>query len=692
MQLGETLMKSRFSPACSGVVLLAVAGSAFAEHTTLDGMTVTATRSSQSALEQPVSIGYKKSDEIKLDNAATQKELLNSISGVRITQTGSSIGHMTSIRLPSNTGPYYLFLQDSIPVQSSGFFNHNGLAYTNFSSAGSVEVMKGAGTALYGSDAVAATINVLSVPAFEDEGFKASAETGSDGFRRYGVTGGVEINDHSNVSTTISHAESDGWRDHTEYDRQEFAVKYVNDINDDNTIKLGLTVNKTVAEMAGSLIGEDAFKHDTESVGNVEDAIASGIDIERKFDFARFNMEWNHVLTDNIELNSIAYIRSNRNRYIATWENNLPQNDSEENTVGLLLKANMDFGRVRNISGVDFEFTRSSREYTQLFDFVPSGFGSAVAAGTIYDYDVNYRAFAPYSRVEIQLSDKFKLGAGLRYDINSFEYTNNLADGQYAASSYSRASSDNDPTFNHLSPKLDLAYQMSATQTMYARYANGFRIPQASRLYSLRTNNIDFSLDEEITDTFEIGYKWQSDRHEFSGAIYYLVIDDTIVRRENGAGDRYYVNGNETTHKGIELSLASKLTDELTSKVAFSYSKHEFKDDDDFGDNEQSQAPNDVANVRLIYSPKAVMGLTAMVEWEHVGSSWMDDDNTKKYDGYDVGNIKVRYDVTKQLSLHARINNITDELYAESATISYGSERYTPGAPRQAFVGFDYKL
>lgn len=678
-------MKSKFHPVLSGAILLGVTGNSVAEHMTLEDMTVTATRSNQSALEQPVSLGYKKGDEVKLDNAATQKELLNSIAGVRITQTGSSIGHMTSIRLPTNTSPYYLFLQDSIPVQSSGFFNHNGLAYTNYSTAGSVEVMKGAGTALYGSDAVAATINVLSVPAFEEQGFKASAETGSDGFRRYGVTGGVAIDDSSSISANISHAESDGWRDHTEYDRQEFAVNYVNDIDDDNMIKLGLSINKTVAEMAGSLIGEDAFKHDTESVGNVENAIASGIDIERKFDFARFNMEWNHILNDHVELNSIAYVRRNRNRYIATWENSLPHNDSEQKTAGLLLKANMDFGRIRNISGLDFEFTKSSLEYTQLFD------SGSVPAGKIYDYDVNYRAFSPYSRLEIQLNDKFKLGAGLRYDINSFEYTNNLADGEYASSGFLRASSDNDPTFNHLSPKLDLAYQMSESQTMYARYANGFRIPQASRLYNLKTKNIDFSLDEEITDTFEIGYKWQTEQHAFSTAIYYLVIDDTIVRRRDGATE-YYENGGETTHKGIEVSLASKLTDEFTSKIAYSYSKHEFKDDEDFGDNEQAQAPNNIANVRLSYSPKKVVGLTAMLEWEHVGSSWFDDDNTKRYEGYDVGNIKVRYDVTKQLSLHARVNNITDELYAESATIRFGSERYTPGAPRQAYVGFDFKL
>ncbi|PCJ30180.1 MAG: TonB-dependent receptor, partial [Gammaproteobacteria bacterium] len=640
-------MKLVSRPVLSGFVLLAIAGNAAAEHIMLDAVTVTATREEQLVLDQAISIEQKSSDEVQLDKAATQKELLNSIAGVRITQTGSSVGHMTSIRLPVNTGPYYLFLQDSIPVQSSGFFNHNGLAYTNFSSAGSVEVMKGTGTALYGSDAVAATINVRSTPIVDDEGFKFSTEIGSDQFRRYGVTGGVEIDDNSNISANISHTQSDGWRDHTEYDREEFAVNYVNDLNDDNTLKLGLSINKTVAEMAGSLIGEDAFRHDTKSVGNVEDAINSGLDIVRKFDFARFNVEWNHILNDNIELNSIAYVRRNRNRYIATWEDNLPQNDSEEKTIGLLLKADMDFGRVRNIVGVDLEYTRASREYTQLFD------DGSVPAGNIYDYDVNYRAFSPYSRLEFQLNDKLKLGAGLRYDINSYEYTNNLADGQYATSSYSRAGSGNDPTFNHLSPKLDLAYQASESQIIYARYANGFRIPQASRLYMLKTNNSTFSLDEEITDTFEVGYKWHSDKHEFNSSIYYLAIDDTITRRSSGSYPNtivYYENGGETIHKGIELSLASKLTDELTSKIAYSYSKHEFKADEVVGNNELAQAPNNVANVRLIYSPNKLAGLTAMLEWEHIGSSWLDDENTKKYKGYDTANIKLNYAVNDQFS------------------------------------------
>ncbi len=48
--------------------------------------------------------------------------------------------------------------------------------------------------------------------------------------------------------------------------------------------------------------------------------------------------------------------------------------------------------------------------------------------------------------------------------------------------------------------------------------------------------------------------------------------------------------------------------------------------------------------------------------------------------------------LNNNIVMFARVNNITDRLYAESAEIAYGTQRYTPAPPRQAFVGFEYKL
>jgi len=653
---------------------------------------VTATRSDEKETDIAASTGKKAADEIALDNPSLQKELFNSIAGVRVTQTGSTIGHMTSIRMPTNTGPYYLFLQDGIPVQSSGFFNHNGLAYTNYGTAGSTEVLKGAGTALYGSDAVAATINVQSIQPGSKKGFYVKPEYGSDGYWRAGIGGGIEIGDSADLSISASHMNNDGWRDHTQAKRDEFTLQHVIDLNDSNTLKTIAAYNKSVAEMSGSLIGEAEFYNNTTSVGDIQTALNSGQDITRKFDFARLSTEWTNESFENTQISAIAYVRSNRNRYTATWQPNLPVNDSKEKTVGAMLKADVTTGTWRNIIGLDLDYTQANRTYDQLTTYVPAGWGSTVAAGTIYDYDVNYTAIAPYLRSELMLTERLKVAAGVRYDRNAYDYTNNTADGQYAASGYSRPGDNNDPTFTHLSPKAELSFALTGEQSVYARYANGFRIPQASRLYMLKTNNIAFTLNPETSDTFEIGYKMATARHQASVSLYQMTINDSIVRRENAAKERFYVNGGKTLHKGVEVSLSSRLFDELTAKVAYSYTKHKYVNDAVYGNNDQAQAPQDTANVRLIYSPSQLQGLSMMLEWEHAGSWWLDDNNTKKYGGFNIANFKINYQPNESFSIFVKANNLTNKVYAESASISYGKEKYTPAAPRQFFAGFEYRM
>lgn len=688
-------MKAIFRPVISGVCLLSVSGYGVAEDIQFDDMTVTATRSERSALETPASVGRKSGDEVKADNASTQRELLNSIAGVRISQTGSTIGHFTAIRLPTGTKAYYLFLQDGVPLQSSGFFNHNGLAYSNFASAGSVEVLKGAGTALYGSDAVGGTINVISTDPMDNLGVKGSVEVGDRDFRKYGITAGAEIDEQSAISAHISDTSSDGFRNDADYDRQEFNLNYVNDLNDDNTLKIAFNMNRFEAGQVSSINDFRRYRDDPDYVGdNVErintlaETLGRDIDLSRKFDYARLSAEWQHQLNDITDLSTIVYLRNNRNRFSRTWERNVPRSDNEEKTAGLLFKAAMDFGRYRLITGFDAEYTEGTRELTQDFD--TTVFGQFIPAGDIFDYDVDYTALAPYARLEIDLSDKLVLGLGARYDYNNFEYTNNTANGLYA-NTYFRADSGEDRTFNHFSPKADIRYHIDDAQTVYARYANGFRVPQVSTLYSLSDDERADSFDEEVTDTFEIGYKARLGNHQFDTALYHLIIDDTIISRDNGIISQN-INAGKTLHSGIEISVASQWTPEWATKIAYSFSKHEYDDSDEFGDNEQERAPENLGNARLIYTPKAVPGLFTMLEWEHVGSSWMDDNNTMRDPGYDLANFKVNYEVNSHLTVHGRVNNIFDRLYAEDARLTRFGTRYSPGAPRLAYIGFEYKI
>lgn len=668
-----------------------------ASNIELAPVSVIATGIEEKIVEQPLSIVKKDESEIKLDQVIFQKDLLNSLSGVRIEQTSSVIGHATSIRMPDNKGPYYLFMQDGLPVQSSGFFNHNGLAYTTFQSASSVEVLKGAGTALYGSDAVAAVINVTSLkkPSKEEEIiFKGMG--GSNGYGSGSASISDTINKDSAYRANVSYMHSDGWRQHTKADRLEANIRYDAILNDENDIKLIVNTSQTDAEQA------DSF-NDYKNIENGSTAASDDpnyfkaltlTDVKRQFDYTRVSLDWNNYSVEGIEITTTPYIRYNRNQYVATWENNLPSNDTQLFTVGLNNRSTYDDSWGKVVFGFDSEYTNSSLKYNQDFDLTTTGWGAKTyTAGALYDYDVTYFAIAPYANVDYTLSKKLLLRAGLRFDYNKFDYTNNLADNSYDSSGTYYRVADRSDSFSHLSPKLSLSYKLNTQNNLYARYANGFRIPQATTLYSMKKGYEQVSLKPETSNTYEIGYKnLLGNKGFFEVALYYMTIDDTITRYENSAGIRYYNNGGTTLHKGIETTFDYQLSNEWASHLAYSYSKHTYDNDPTYGDNEMQAAPNHLANARIIYSPNYLHGLRIMPEWQYVGSYWMDDSHTvDEYNGYSIGNLKADYQYTKDLRVFTKVTNITDKKYAVSSSYAYGKSDYTPGDPRSFYAGIEYK-
>src|SRR5215213_5757159 len=111
------------------------------------------------------------------------------IPGVYVSQL-SGEGHSMAIRQPITTKPMYLYLEDGVPTRATGFFNHNALYEVNVPQSGGVEVLKGPGPALYGSDAIGGIVNVLSRPAPPTPSAEASLEGGAYGYGRLLATGG----------------------------------------------------------------------------------------------------------------------------------------------------------------------------------------------------------------------------------------------------------------------------------------------------------------------------------------------------------------------------------------------------------------------------------------------------------------------------------------------------------------------
>ena len=192
--------------------------------TVLTATVVTASRERQKRTQTSVTIDALSGAEIARTKPAHPAELLNRIAGVHVSEL-SAEGHSTAIRQPLTTKPMYLYLEDGVPTRATGFFNHNGLYEVNVPQAGGIEVMKGPGTALYGSDAIGGIVNVLTKPAGARPSLDAAFEGGSDGYGRLLASGAFRTSRNA-VRADLNLTRSTGWRDVADYDRASGTVRW----------------------------------------------------------------------------------------------------------------------------------------------------------------------------------------------------------------------------------------------------------------------------------------------------------------------------------------------------------------------------------------------------------------------------------------------------------------------------------
>ena len=151
----------------AGGILLALPASA----ATLEEVIVTATRSPVALASLPGQRdAHRGRTPSELVGATHSSELVNRAAGAMI-QRGSGQESLTALRSPVLTGAgacgAVLVLEDGIPIRPVGTCNVNELFEVNFEQAAAIEVLRGPGSALYGSSAVHGIINVI--PPMPDE-------------------------------------------------------------------------------------------------------------------------------------------------------------------------------------------------------------------------------------------------------------------------------------------------------------------------------------------------------------------------------------------------------------------------------------------------------------------------------------------------------------------------------------------
>lgn len=663
--------------------------------TKLDEVSVIGTREAQSLKETALSIGVVKKEEIENIKPAHPSEIMQRIPGVHVNVTGGE-GHMTAIRQPITTKAVYLYLEDGIPTRSTGFFNHNALYEINVPQSDRIEVLKGPGSALYGSDAIGGVINVETKPSPLKPEADVSVEVGDFGWKRLLIGGGTTIDDDGyRASVNITH--TDGWRDSTEYDRKSATVRWDRMLESGASLKTVLSTSDIDQQTAGSsrLLNYDYLNNPTLNYTPIS---------YREVSALRLSTAYEKESSDSL-LSITPYIRKNSMELLPNWSLSYDPvvYETQNDSLGVLVKYRQDFKpmRTRLVTGVDVDYSPGGR-FEQQIAATKTGdiYTSYTVGSTLYDYDATYSAASPYAHLEFSPSENLRITTGLRYDMMSYDYDNNLTT---LTTGSHRRPDDTTVSFNHLSPKVGATYTFTKSLSGFVSYRQAFRAPSESQLFRQGQAINTVNLKPIQVSSIEAGLRGKSNKTHYNISIYTMTKKDDILTYRHLDNTRETMNAGETSHQGIEVGLGTTFVDTVSLDMAVSYAKHTYEVWQPratviYSGNEMESAPDLIANTRLGYKPGALNGGKLELEWVKLGEYWMDAANTEKYSGHDVFNIRINYHLSKKVELYSRIMNVTDQRYATAAKYSpaaFGNPEkfeYSPGMPRTAYVGMKYKF
>jgi outer membrane receptor protein involved in Fe transport len=659
---------------------------------TVEEIVVTSQRREQSRLEHAGNIDRLGSETLEAVKHQHIHELLTRVSGVWLSR-GSGQEHLTAIRSPVLTGAgscgAFLFLEDGIPIRPAGFCNVNSLFEINTEQAQSIEVIRGPGNALYGSNALHGTINAL-MPAPGSRRAGASLEVGANEFYRARIEAPFDVD--ANWLAALVYADDGGFRDDSGYTQAKLHAKGAWD-RDNGSFVLGLSATELDQETAGFIVGEDAYRDPDVNRSNPNPEAFREAQSVRLYGILTSEYE-------NFDVDVRPFIRHTDMEFLQHF---LPGQPLEENghvSAGVLSTLTFGSDRLRTIVGLDLEYADIFLKQSQDGPTPGSPFLMETRPeGQHYDYEVVQNNVAAYVQSDWAINRNLTISAGLRADYLTYDYDNLMLDGNtrddgtpcgFGGCLYTRPA-DRSDSFTNLAPKLALNYRFTETSSLYAGLARGFRAPQATELYRLQSGQEVADLDSEQVDSFEFGVREVRDDLSVEFAVFSLRKKDSVYRDSEG----FNVTGARSRHRGIEFSLDWQIADAWALSLDTTYARHQYDFDavaqrgETFvSGRDVDTAPRWLGSLELQYAP--TQRFDVALQLASIGKYYLDAENEFEYPGHTIANLRAGARITRNFDVVLRLNNITDRLIADRADYAFGNYRYFPGRGRELFAEIRY--
>jgi vitamin B12 transporter len=611
----------------------------------LSDIVISATRTNTSTLELANSISVINSSEIANCNKDNVFNLLKNEYGLSFTQQGG-YGTLSNVYLRGANTDQTLILIDGVeynlPSDPSRVFDFSSLPSDNIEK---IEVLRGPQSTIYGSDALAGVINIITKKGSGKPKYSAMIEGGT--YNSYkGLVGSNGTYDKLNYSLTLSKTKSDGFSAASKkYDNKEkdgfdllsFSSLIGYQISDKAEVNLIARYGNSEADydQFGGIGGDDptyVFDQEEFSIRGEGKVKLNKNKWIQKFGASYFK---------NTSAASIYYSHSKYDgrKYKLDWQNDL--NLIKNNKTNFLLTA-----------GIEFELEETTSKYYAFTYFRPPDIISVFpnkSANTI----------GTFTEGQISLDNSFFGTLGIRYDHHN----------KFGSS------------FTY---RFAPAYIIWATGTKFkATIGTGFKSPSLFYLFDPSYGNPDLSPEKSFGwDTGIEQYFWSEG---FSiGATYFFNKFTDMFGFDAVTFKTININKAETN--GVEIFATAKPFTGLELKANYTYTNALDKSPGSADYNKKLiRRPTDKAGLYVSYTFIDKFNLNTEVIY--IGKR--KDMNFSTYSrielkDYTLINLAAHYNVLDFLRLNFRLDNLFDTDYEE--VFGYA----TPGRSFYGGIGLNF--
>ena len=571
-------------------------------------------------------------------------EVLNTQAGIIVNGSSNTLGTNQDVYMRGAAAGKTLILLDGVPVyDASGISGAFDLNLISVDQIERIEILKGSQSTLYGSDAIAGVINLITKKGGAKKvGVGVNLAGGSyNTFKgSFGVNGTIK---NTSYNLQYSKLKSKGFStaedttgiknfDRDGIDENTFSANIGQKINNKFSVKANVQLSeyKTDAD-AGP------FKDDADyTIKNKNTVLGAGADYSIGKSVLHLNYSYNKI--NRFYLDDSASRGSSFSYY--------SQGDYTGNSHFLELYSNM--AATKNVDvlvGADYRRQSSDQSYFSVSQYGP------YPSPTLSDDTVKVNQFGVYASVVVKNVKGFNVELGGRY--NNFNKYGDVF------------------TFS-----FNPSYVINNSVKFFGNISSGFKTPSLYQVYS-EYNNSGTELKPEKSLNIEGGIQYYKNNVNLRAVYFSRNITDNIVFIDTyTAPYGYYTNADKQKDKGVELEASVNF-----GKVQLNANYVNLD-----GKIETKTGAKDTAFFNLYRRPRQTINLNIGIElcknWNmNIGVQSISKRYEAVYGGapvempsYYVWNLYSTYSITKGIKVFADFKNITDEKYSEVR--GYNSRRF----------------